>query len=149
MSGPGEGTVLVVDDDRMVRSFIRHALARGGLEIEEAFDGRAALQRLGAGGRIDAVLLDGLLPDMHGVALARRLIDRPGGDRLPICFLTGAVRGKLAAAAGIGCLPKPARPSELVGEVRALIAWAAGGGSPADERHAVLSQLEQGFLVGP
>jgi len=149
MSGPGGGTVLVVDDDRMVRNFIRHALARGGLDVEEAFDGRAALERLAAGPRIDAVLLDGLLPDMHGVSLARRLIDRPGGDRLPICFLTGAVRGKLDASAGIGCLPKPARPSELVSEVRGLIAWAAEGGSPAGERHLVLTHLEQGFLVGP
>jgi len=147
--GQVEGRVLVVDDDRMVRSFIRHALARDRLQVEEVEDGRAALERLENGAGVDAILLDGLLPDMHGVSLAHRILEQPQSDRLPICFLTGAVRDRVEPGAGFSCLPKPFRPTDLVREVRTLLAWARAGGSPLEERRAVLDRLVDGFLLRP
>jgi CheY-like chemotaxis protein len=147
--GTVDGRVLVVDDDRMVRSFIRHALARDRLAVEEADDGHAALERIQNGAKLDVVLLDGLLPDMHGVSLAQRVLEQPSARLLPICFLTGAVRHHIEPGAGFSCLPKPFRPTDLVREVRVLLAWAREGGSPLEDRRAVLDDLVGGFLLRP
>lgn len=149
MTGTPEPRVLVVEDDQLVRTFLRRALERGGLGVDEAIDGAATLERLRSDGLPAAVLLDGLLPDMHGVVLARRLLDDSETAGLPICFLTGAVQRRIAATAGISCLAKPVRPTELVDEIRLLIEWAEAGGSPTEERRAALEQLGAGFLVGP
>ena len=149
MAETAEPRVLVVEDDQLVRTFLRRALERGGLGVDEAIDGAATLERLRDGPPPAAVLLDGLLPDMHGVVLARRLLDDPATAELPICFLTGAVQRRIAATAGISCLAKPVRPTELVEEIRSLIDWSESGGSPTDERRAALEQLGSGFLVGP
>ena len=141
--------MLVVEDDQLVRTFLRRALERGGLSVEEAIDGAATLDRLLGDDPPAAVLLDGLLPDMHGVVLARRLLEDPRTAGLPICFLTGAVQRRSESAAGFSCLAKPIRPTELVDEIQALIGWAEAGGSPPDQRRAALEQLGSGFLVGP
>lgn len=140
--------VLVVEDDQLVRTYLRFALERGGMTVDEAADGGDAL-RLVAETRVDAMLVDGLLPDMHGVALATRLLDDPSTALVPICFLSGAVHSRRDAEAGIGCLVKPVRPQQLIAHVEALLAWGEGGGCPVEERREVLRRLENGFLVGP
>lgn len=140
--------VLVVEDDQLVRTFVRMALERGGMCVAEAEDGDTAL-RTAATERVDAMLVDGLLPDMHGIELAARLLEDPATNGLPICFLSGAINCRSDAEAGIGCLVKPVRPGAIVDQVQRLIDWRATGGSPLDERLRVLRRLEQGFLVGP
>lgn len=140
--------VLIVEDDELVRTFVRFALERGGMTVAEAEDGGGALRLVGERA-VDAMLVDGLLPDMHGVALATHLLDDPATASLPICFLSGAVQHRSDAQAGFGCLAKPVRPQQLVAQVQTLLDWRAGGGSPVDERRAVLRRLENGFLVGP
>jgi len=141
--------VLVVEDDSLVRTFVRFALERGGMSVVEADSGEAALRHAG-GAAFDAVLVDGLLPDMHGVELAARLLDDPGTAGLPICFLSGAVQARTRPSlAGFGCLVKPVRPNDLVAQIETLLQWRLAGGSPADERRRALRALENGFLVGP
>jgi len=140
--------VLVVEDDQLVRTFIRFALERDAMSVAEAEDGAGALSQLQSGG-FDAVLADGLLPDMHGIGLAAAILDDPALAELPICFLSGAVQGRIPAAAGVGCLSKPVRPAHLTEQLRSLVAWREQGGSPVEERRAALRRLEAGFLVGP
>ena len=140
--------VLVVEDDALVRTFIRFALERDGISVVEAETGGEALSRIGTE-PLDAVLADGLLPDMHGVGLADRILDHPAAAALPICFLSGAVQGRITATAGMGCLSKPVRPVQLTDQLRALVAWRDQGGSPIEQRRAALRRLEAGFLVGP
>jgi CheY-like chemotaxis protein len=149
MSSGAPPTVLVVEDDPLVRTFVRFALEKGGMGVVEAEDGADALRRMSDGSSVDAVLMDGLLPDMHGVALANRLLDDPGTAGLPICFLSGAVHGRSGTTAGFGCLLKPVRPNQLVEQIQRLIDWRDAGGSPIGERRAALRALENGFLVGP
>src|SRR5205823_4462482 len=62
----GQGTVLVVDDEPMVRSTLRRALRDLGYEVVEAVDGVAALEQLAAGTRVNAVLLDCVMPRKGG-----------------------------------------------------------------------------------
>jgi CheY-like chemotaxis protein len=148
---PSDGAalrVLVVEDDQLVRTFVRYALERDGMQVTEAADGAHALTLLAAEG-FDVVLIDGLLPDMHGVGLAERILDDPRLHDTPLCFLSGAVLGRIPHATGIGCLSKPVRPAHLSEQLRALVDWRDGGASPTAERRATLRRLEAGFLVGP
>jgi CheY-like chemotaxis protein len=140
--------VLVVEDDQLVRTFIRFALERDGMTVDEAEDGAHALTLMSAE-RYDAVLADGLLPDMHGIGLAGRILDNPATAAVPICFLSGAVQGRVTPAEGIGCLSKPVRPAMLTQQLRELAAWRGDGSSTHELRRAVLRRLESGFLVGP
>ena len=57
--------ILVVDDDRAVRESLRRALELQGYEVELAGDGAEALE-LSANGRVDAVVLDILMPGSTG-----------------------------------------------------------------------------------
>jgi two-component system nitrate/nitrite response regulator NarL len=72
-------TVLIVDDHAPFRRMARRLLEAGGFSVVgEAGDGASALAAAAALGP-DVVLLDVLLPDMDGFAVARCLAERPGG----------------------------------------------------------------------
>jgi CheY-like chemotaxis protein len=63
--------LLVVDDDRLVRSVVVHVLRLQGYEVLEAADAEAALTALGSHpGRVGAVLTDDRMPGMSGRELA-------------------------------------------------------------------------------
>jgi CheY-like chemotaxis protein len=97
---------------------------------------------------VSVILVDGILPDMHGIRLARAILDDPAFDRVGISFVTGAIRDGRPARAGVGALSKPLRARDLVGAVETLLYWRDAGGSPAPDRRAALAELEQIFLVG-
>jgi PAS domain S-box-containing protein len=70
----GSGTVLVVDDEELVRAAARHALERYGYRIIAAEDGAAALEIYkGDPGRVSLVLLDLTMPVMSGEETLRQL----------------------------------------------------------------------------
>ncbi len=69
----GTDTILVVDDDQANRELLSRRLQRLGYAVVEASDGRAALEMM-AGGSVDLVLLDLMMPLLDGYAVleARR-----------------------------------------------------------------------------
>jgi CheY-like chemotaxis protein len=139
--------VLVVEDDDAVRGFLTFALESGGhtaLGVRTGEEARAVLQDTPAA----VILIDGILPDMHGIRLARAVLEDPDLERVAISFVTGAIRDGRPARAGIGALSKPLRARDLNDAVEALLSWRASGGSPVAERQAALAELEQIFLVG-
>jgi two-component system, OmpR family, KDP operon response regulator KdpE len=71
VSPPG-ATVLVVEDDDEVRAVLVRELGSQGYRVQEAADGRTALERWQAS-RPDVVLLDLGLPDMDGLEVIRRI----------------------------------------------------------------------------
>lgn len=77
-------TVLIVDDERSIRRFLRVGLESAGYETIEASDGREGLS-LAASGRPGIVVLDLGLPDMSGFEVLKRL--REWSD-LPVLVLT-------------------------------------------------------------
>jgi DNA-binding response OmpR family regulator len=149
MLGSGTPRVLIVEDDQTVQGFLCRVLERAGYQPVAANNGEEALAAVGAPVGVDAVLIDGILPDMHGVRLADALLDTPLGAMVPIWFVTGAVRDNRRMEAGIGALGKPVRLREVEAAVVEMLAWRAAGGSPVEARRASLRRLEQGFLVGP
>jgi diguanylate cyclase (GGDEF)-like protein/PAS domain S-box-containing protein len=81
-------TVLVVDDDESVRTFIRAALEHIGLEVCEAVNGAHALEQFVLR-RPDIIVLDVLMPVMDGYTACSRLRGSVGGSRVPILMMTG------------------------------------------------------------
>ena len=69
--------VLIVDDSRFVRNFLRGLLEGMGFECGEAADGKAGMEQLKAGPAFDLVLLDWNMPVMNGLEMLRQL--RAGG----------------------------------------------------------------------
>ncbi len=122
---PQAGTVLVVDDEAVVREMARRTLEHAGHGVLLADGGRKAVELFRAhGAEIRLVLLDVTMPDASGPETFREL--RRVDAEIPILLSSGypeddAVE-KLAAAPLSGFLKKPYAPEELVARVRERIA---------------------------
>jgi len=141
--------VLVVEDDEAVRGFLMRALEQAGCEPVPARTGEEALSMLHQGLEAAVVLIDGLLPDMHGIRLARDLLAEPAAATVAICFVSGAIREHVPPQAGIGALSKPLRYRELLKTVEQLLQWHRNPAGSPEARATWLNQLETTFVVGP
>jgi two-component system response regulator MtrA len=143
----GAPAVLIVEDDDGVRGFLTVALESGGYLAVGVRTGEEAMAVLRES-PVAAILIDGILPDMHGIRLARAILADPAFERIPISFVTGAIRARRGPVAGVGALSKPLLAGELLDAVAVLVGWNESGGSPVTERQAALAELEHIFLVG-
>jgi two-component system, OmpR family, response regulator len=118
-SGPPR--VLVVDDEPSITDAVATALRYEGFETQEVANGRAAEKAINDF-RPDLIVLDVMLPDLDGFAIARRL--RDGRHRTPVIFLTArdASEDKLEGlAVGDDYVTKPFSLAEIVARVRAVL----------------------------
>src|SRR6478672_13824729 len=119
----GTVKILIVDDERAVRESLQRALELEGYEIELAADGREALERLGADGHVDAVLLDVLMPGMDGLEVCRTI--RRNGNPVPVLMLTARTqvedRVEGLDAGADDYVTKPFALEELLARLRALL----------------------------
>jgi CheY-like chemotaxis protein len=122
-SGPAEGvagkTILLVEDNDLVRDFADGLLADLGYKVLSTGSADEALARL-AKEEIDLVLTDVVMPGMSGIELARKInADRPG---LPVLLATGYSDDVLkGAAAEFEVIAKPYGPVELAEAVAAAL----------------------------
>ena len=86
--GTSEPIALIVDDDPAMRLLLRQALAKAGLVVEEAADGRQGLIRFEAL-PAELVLLDVSMPGLDGFATCSRLRNLPGGRDTAVIMVTG------------------------------------------------------------
>jgi len=123
--------VLIVEDERRVRSFLERGLGEEGYGVSACGDSLAADAAMAAGG-IDLVLLDWMLPGASGVDILRRW--RARNDVTPVIMLTArdALEDRVAAldAGADDYLVKPFAFEELLARVRAVLRRAAGRASP-------------------
>ncbi len=122
-----EVRILVVEDEPSIAEVVSLYLRRAEYQVSVAGDGRAALEAL-ARQMPDLVILDLMLPEVDGLAVARWLRER--GDT-PIIMLT-ARREEWDRIAGLEMgaddyVVKPFSPQELVSRVRAVLRRAKGG----------------------
>jgi PAS domain S-box-containing protein len=123
--GRGRGTLLVAEDDEMVRDLIRTILSGSGYTVLEARDGIEAMeiaQRYE--GRIHMLLTDVVMPRMGGRELAARFAALRAGAR--VIFLSGytddAIVRHGVLEAGVEFLQKPFRAADLVQRINSLLA---------------------------
>jgi DNA-binding response OmpR family regulator len=114
-------SVLVVDDEPMVREVVARYLTLGGMRVHEAADGAAALSWLAAH-RPDLVVLDIMLPGSDGLTVLRRL--RAAGD-VPVILLTARTdEADRVLGLELGAddyVTKPFSPRELAARVRTVL----------------------------
>jgi DNA-binding response OmpR family regulator len=113
--------VLVVDDEQVIRQFLRTGLRYEGFEVHEAVDGREAL-RMAANLRPDVVVLDLMMPGMDGYEVCRRL---RGRSDLGIIMLTARddLRDRVEGL-DLGAddyLVKPFHFEELLSRIRSVL----------------------------
>lgn len=116
--------VLVVEDEPDIAALVAYQLAREGMRVETAADGRAAL---GAAEREvpDLIVLDLMLPGLSGYEVLAELRRRPATREAPVVVLTARreeedrVRGLELGADDY--LTKPFSPRELVLRVQAVL----------------------------
>ena len=116
---PRRASILIVDDENLVRSATAEMLREMGHRVIEAASGSAALDRLNSREEIDLLITDYLMPGMRGseVAEEARAI-RPG---LPVLLLTGYANLAKGEAAGLPRLAKPFREADLARAVAGLL----------------------------
>jgi signal transduction histidine kinase len=111
-------TILLVDDEEIVRTATAEMIRDLGHEVEEASGGLEALVRLQAGD-VDAVITDYMMPGMDGGAFARR-IARTHPD-MPVLLITGYT-GPTDDVLHLPRLAKPFGQSEIAAALTGLFA---------------------------
>jgi len=121
-AGPGSGTVLLVDDEALVRTSTAEMLGDLGYRVIEAESGEEALRRLDEEVSVDILITDHLMPGMTGEQLVTAARHRR--PDLPVLLISG-----YADAEGISPdlerLTKPFRQAELAALVAGLLGGAA------------------------
>ncbi|HXR54611.1 MAG TPA: response regulator transcription factor [Acidimicrobiales bacterium] len=114
--------ILVVDDEPSIVDSVATSLRYEGFDVEQASNGRHALQA--AQERTpDLIVLDVMLPDLDGLEVTRRL--RSDGLRVPVLFLTArdALEDKVAGltVGGDDYVTKPFALVEVIARVHAIL----------------------------
>lgn len=113
--------LLVVDDETDLLASYEIILAAEGFEVCTAFNGRAALDKVGAF-RPDLIVTDWMMPLMDGVELIARLRDRPDTGRIPIIMTSAAGDwGRHGCALADAFLRKPVMIADLLGAIGRLL----------------------------
>jgi two-component system OmpR family response regulator len=114
--------ILVVDDEPSIVDSVATSLRYEGFEVDQASNGRLALES--AQERTpDLIVLDVMLPDLDGLEVTRRL--RSDGLRVPVLFLTArdALEDKVAGltVGGDDYVTKPFALVEVIARVHAIL----------------------------
>jgi two-component system cell cycle sensor histidine kinase/response regulator CckA len=121
----GTGTILLVEDEDMVRTVAERALVRQGYTVITASDGEQGLARLEEADRIDLLISDVVMPVMDGPTMVREA--RETYPDLPVLFMSGYAEEQLRKSidiANVAFLPKPFSVSQLAEAARDVLAAA-------------------------
>jgi len=134
-------TVLVVEDEASIASFVSLYLKNAGYTVRTASTGTEALSQL-QGGDVALTVLDLMLPDIDGIEVCRRI--RKTSD-MPILMLTARdedVDKIIGLEVGADdYMTKPFNPRELVARVKSILRRAA-----PERRERESAQLRHGDL---
>jgi CheY-like chemotaxis protein len=119
-------TVLVVDDEEDIRRMLRRVLQERGYRVVEAARGTEALQAV-RDHVLDCILLDAMLPEIHGFDICRRIKSSQKYGHIPIIMVSAIYRGwrfaeDLRESYGVTAfLEKPFKISDVIVAVERAI----------------------------
>ncbi|HEU4328146.1 MAG TPA: response regulator [Roseiflexaceae bacterium] len=117
-------SILVVEDDAMIRAALARVLAKTGHTVLEAADGAKALECLRTvQPRPSLILLDLVMPVMDGVQFRRAQLADPDLACIPVVVLTAAsqTEAETAELRAVAVLIKPIEMVDLLGAVAQVI----------------------------
>ena len=131
--------VFVVDDEDLVRDFVRRALEKAGYIVNCASSGRHALRAIEGGDRYDLIVADVNMPAMSGPQFVARM--RRAGVHMKVLYLTGFAERLLEEHSSLwlddAFLEKPCTAQALVDSVSILLRGQVHGLRDASARQLV------------
>jgi two-component system, cell cycle sensor histidine kinase and response regulator CckA len=131
-------TILLVEDDKSLRTLVREILEMNGYKVQEAANGSDALARIREAGspRLDLLVTDVVMPKMGGPEVAQQMtMTQPD---LKVLFISGYFdeSGEQNQIIGpdVNFLPKPFTPHGLLTKVREALERPASTAETVDER---------------
>ena len=121
----GQGTILLIEDEDMVRSVAERALTRSGYTVRAAASGEEALALLEADDVVDLVVSDVAMPGLDGPQTVRIIRERLA--QVPVLFMSGYAEEQARRridVEGADFLPKPFSVMQLTDAVAQLLARA-------------------------
>jgi len=118
----GTGTILLVEDEDMVRAVAERALARQGYTVLTAENGEVALDVLAKNDRPDLLISDVVMPVMDGPTMVRKV--RARYPDLPILFMSGYAEEQLRRSIdldNVAFLAKPFSVQQLAEAAHAVL----------------------------
>jgi two-component system cell cycle sensor histidine kinase/response regulator CckA len=118
----GTGTILLVEDEDMVRAIAERALSRQGYTVLTAEHGEAALEVLAKNERPDLLISDVMMPVMDGPTMVRKARERY--PDLPVLFMSGYAEEQLRKSIdldNVQFLAKPFSVQQLAEAARAVL----------------------------
>ena len=117
--------VLIVDDDEELLKLVALLLKRINVESVGCKNGAVAIDLIENGEQIDMVILDLMLPDMHGFDVLRHIRTLPQLDGIPVLILSAkadpnTIRMCLDNGAD-GYVTKPYLANTLISRVQTLL----------------------------
>ncbi len=117
----GSGTILLVEDEDMVRAVAERALVRAGYSVISAAHGEEGLERFVGTSDIDLVVSDVMMPQMDGPAMVEAIRARRAD--VPVLFMSGYAEEQLRqtiAMPNVAFLAKPFSVAQLVDAVATI-----------------------------
>jgi DNA-binding response OmpR family regulator len=146
--------VLVVEDDEEIRKLLRRLLTQKGYRVLEADRGLLAL-RLVKDHVPDLIILDAMLPELHGFDIARRIKGSAKYGRIPIIMVSAVYRGPRIAEdlkTNFGVeeyLEKPFRVTDVLAAAQRLLAGAeARAGESRRDPQSLSGEAERALNDG-
>ncbi|KTE17182.1 response regulator [Sphingopyxis sp. H115] len=122
----GSGTILLVEDEDMVRAVAERALTRAGYNVVTASQGEEGIERFAQMEKVDLIISDVVMPTMDGPAMVRAM--RAKRPDLPVLFMSGYAEEQLRQSIDIdhvAFLPKPFSVAQLAEATSAALDDAA------------------------
>lgn len=113
--------ILIVDDDKEIRSYMTDLFTDNGFEVVTADDGKAAFDMV-ASEKPDLITLDLEMPGEWGPRFYRKLTQHDELKRIPVIVVSGLTANKYAIPKAVASLNKPFDADELLSLVREHVA---------------------------
>jgi DNA-binding response OmpR family regulator len=146
--------ILIVDDEDEIRKLLKRLLTQKGHRVLEADRGLLAL-RLVKDHVPDLIILDAMLPELHGFDIAKRIKGSAKYGHIPIIMVSAVYRGwriaeDLKANYGVEqYIEKPFRIAEVLDAVQRLLTRGSGGAAEAEaEAEHVSAEAEKALADG-